>query len=96
MSKTHSHGPSCSCTQGFKAEEIGSQRLLNRDNIQSTWKLIGSLIDRTNNNFQILIKKLVCDNRIYSYEVIYEMLHILNCDDHGLLENLFLQTKYLQ
>ena len=55
------------------------KRLGLKDNIQSTWKLIGSLIDRTNNNFQILIKNLLCDNRIYSYEVIYEMFHILNC-----------------
>ena len=34
--------------------------------MKSTWKLIGSLIDRRKNNYQTSIKKLLYNNRLYS------------------------------
>ena len=45
---------------------LAKQFELNRDNIKSTWKLVGSLIDRRKNNSKPSIKKLLFNNRLYS------------------------------
>ena len=45
---------------------LSKQFELNRDNIKGTWKIIGSLIDRRNTNYQMPIKKILYNNRLYS------------------------------
>ena len=49
-----------------RKSDLAKQFELNRDNIKSTWKLIGSLIDRRKNNSQIPIKKFLYNNRLYA------------------------------
>ena len=63
---------------------LAKQFELNKDNIKSTWKLIGSLIDRRKNNSQTSIKKLLYNNRLYSdKQSICNQLNELLCERRG-------------